>query len=217
MNRSIQSVIALVCLVGLVFGVGCQSAAVNRMQDTAGAGSAYTPNGQQQTLEKVPLRGTGGYFKARMYDFADMFGLSLLFGFGLDANVRATQFFQIGGGVYDARRLGFIGRFAGWWREQRSEGGVSLSYGQRLTRMDKEGPIQKYFPNGFYKRPETANLDSKDRTVDEIGVTAVAGVPGIDVAFRPVELFDFLLGIFTLDIKKDDFELLLKTKKTTNN
>ena len=207
MFRTTQTFVAVLCMAGLLLSVGCQSSAVNR--DEGGLGASYSPDGPQAKIEKVPLKGTKGYFKGRLYDFADMFGFSLLFGFGADINVRATQFFQVGGGVYDARRLGFIGRYPGWWREQRSEGGACLSYGQRLTRTDMEGPIQKYFPNNFYKRPETMNLDSKDRTVDEIGVTAFALLKGFDVFFRPVEFFDFILGWFTVDFKNDDFDVRL--------
>jgi hypothetical protein len=209
MNRYIQSLVLLTCVVVLFSSTGCQSAAV--LRDEGGPGS-YAPDASQQQLEKIPLKGSaGGYFKARLYDFADMFGISFLFGFGVDVNARATQFFQVGGGVYDARRLGFIGRFPGWWRESRSEGGISLAYGQRLNRTEIEGPVQKYFPNGFYKRPETMNLDSKDRTADEIGATAFAACIGADVFFRPVEFFDWFLGWFTLDFKQDDFDLLLKS------
>ncbi len=213
MIRNSQSFMVLTLMVVLVAGTGCQSAAI--YQDNGTGGSAYTPDANQQQLEKIPLKGAGGYFKARGYDFCDMFGISFLFGFGVDVNARATQFFQLGGGLYDARRLGFIGRFPGWWREARSEGGITLAYGQRLTRSDIEGPIQKYFPNGFYKRPETMNLDSKDRTVDEIGGTAFLACIGADAFFRPVEFADFFMGWFTVDFKADDFDLILKGASST--
>lgn len=214
MLRNIKPFVVVLCAASMLVS-GCQSVAVNREEGDIGA--TYSPDGPQQKLEREPLKGTGakGYFKARWYDFTDMFGMSLLFGFGVDVNARATQFAQIGGGLYDARRLGFIGRYCGWWREQRSEGGASLAYGQRLTRTDKEGPIQKYFPNGFYKRPETMNLDSKDRTADEIGATAFAAIVGVDVFFRPAEFVDWLVGWFGPDLKDDDYEV--KLRSTTEN
>lgn len=216
MIRSIQSILVLACVAGLVASVGCQAVGVHR--EAHGAGDWHTQSGDGGAqVEKIPLTGVGGYFKARAYDFADMWGLSFLFGLGVDVNARATQFIQVGGGIYDARRLGFIGRFCGWWREQRTEGGVTVAYGQRLTRMDKEGPIQKYFPNDFYPRPETMHLPSMDRTADEIGATAMGVFFGVDVFFRPVEFFDFLFGWFAplnraiCDFKDDDYDLVLKS------
>lgn len=208
MNRSIQSIAVLACIIGLLCGIGCQSAAVNR---TVGTGAG--PDGDQVQVERVPLTGGKGYAKARLYDFADIFGFSLLFGIGVDINARATQLFQIGGGIYESRRLGFIGRFCGWWRESRTEGGVTVAYGQRLTRSEMEGPIKKYFPNDFYPRPETLNLPgAKDRTADEIGATVFAAFFGVDAFVRPVEFIDFLCGWFKVDFKDDDYELKLKSE-----
>ncbi len=204
-TRSIQSIVILACMIGLLLSVGCAS--VNR--DAGGTGG---PSGDQVQIERIPLTGGEGYMKARMYDFMDVFGFSMMFGVGLDVNVRATQLVQLGGGIYESRRLGFIGRFCGWWRESRTEGGVTVAYGQRLTRSEMEGPIRKYFPNDFYPRPETLNMaGAKDRTADEIGATVFAFIFGVDAFVRPVELIDFVCGWFTVDFKDDDYDLKMKS------
>jgi len=39
----------------------------------------------------------------------------------------------------------------------------------------------------------------------EIGAGAQLGIIGADIGFDPLELLDFALAIFTIDIQKDDF------------
>ncbi len=216
-------------LLGLVlFAAGCASNAAKEDLQNEGAGHMHNGDSmghddsgvKHEELEegkfiaKTPLHGPGGYFIARGLDFADLLGLSVMYGVGLEVNARASKMAQVGAGWYDAhRRLGFIGRYPGYWAEERAEGGISLLYGHWLERRDLHGPITKYHPVGFFPRGQNWDIQNgKDRTIDEVGGTAFVGFLGVDAHHRPVELIDFLLGWFTVDIMDDDYTTELRVR-----
>ncbi|MBI4614579.1 MAG: hypothetical protein HY720_13295 [Planctomycetes bacterium] len=229
-----KELFARACLAVVVLGVivylgGCASAVKEDLQNE-GAGyqepsgdheHGGAPGETHEELEegkfiaKKPLTGPGGYFIGRCLDFADLLGLSVMYGVGLDVNARASKIAQVGAGWYDAhRRLGFIGRYPGYWSEERAEGGISLLYGHWLERRDLNGPITKYHPVGFFPRGQNWDIQNgKDRTIDEVGGTAFAGFLGVDVHHRPVELIDFILGWFTVDIMDDDYTTELRVRQ----
>ncbi|MBI4617371.1 MAG: hypothetical protein HY720_27420 [Planctomycetes bacterium] len=160
----------------------------------------------------------GRYLADRALDLADIPGLSLLGGYGLSANVRATKAVQAGAGWYRAGRFGFLGRHAGAWWEERWEGGVSIAYAHHFLMGTACGPIQEHQDfrdwtsvddgvpgneNGA-KLGDIDILGKSDRDFFDVGATAMLGVVGVDAEIRLAELADFLLGLGAIDISADD-------------
>lgn len=140
------------------------------------------------------------YFIDRSKDFVDMFDVSAGFGPGFLVHARATKIAQAGGGYSDSWRLGMRGRTGGVFRETRREVGVSLFTWTQTDRECYAGNIEKMHA----EKMELDTLDKGDRSFFGIGATVHAGIVAADVGFRPVELFDFILGLFTIDICEDD-------------
>lgn len=219
-----RELFACAVVLGLVVAVaGCatdhRNSAASDLQMQGGgqdpSGTVYVQLEEDKVLAKKPLAGPGGYFIARGLDFCDLLGFSVMYGVGLDVNARASKMFQVGAGWYDAhRRLGFIGRYPGYWSEERAEGGISLLYGHWLERHDLNGPVKMYHPVGFFPRGNNWDIQNgKDRTIDEVGGTVFAGFFGVDAHHRPVELVDFIFGWFTLDVMSDDYTTELRVNR----
>jgi hypothetical protein len=161
------------------------------------------------------------YFKDRLYDFVDwfpIFGLKGTIGEGLLFNVRATKVLQVGAGAIDGEKFGFKGRELGYWHEWRGEFGVSLVY---INTARKTPLIANEFLFDEYKRTrhkQKEDIDlyrNDDRHWADFGFTVHLGFIGLDWdVFRTKEFFDFLVGIVTLDITKDDTKSRLRRKET---
>jgi hypothetical protein len=155
-------------------------------------------------------RGVGAYFRARANDLADVFGLSFSLGFGVLANVRATQAIQCGGLFHGGARFGFIGREAGGWSETAVELGIPGFY---LRSADLE-PANKDLLRVRTERgqslwqflgDEGVPYDTGyDRKFWQVGATVHAGIVGVDFSVNLKELVDFLLGWGGLDLSGDD-------------
>ncbi|MHC4663150.1 MAG: hypothetical protein ACYS8W_15925 [Planctomycetota bacterium] len=158
------------------------------------------------------------YFKDRLYDFIDIFGFKGAIGEGLLFNVRGTKLLQVGAGAIDGEKFGFKGRELGYWHEWRGEVGVSLFY---INTARKTPLIANEFLFDEYKRTRHMSKEdidiyrNDDRHWADIGVTLHLGFVGFDFdLFRIKEFFDFLVGIVTLDITKDDTRNRLRRKET---
>lgn len=178
----------------------------------------------------------GHYWMDRGNDLVDMFGLRVSgnLGFGLEANVRATEFFQTGIGWSEKYVIGISGREFGCYLEQ--------SYSMPFTPSDwvpwiyptpfgfergiKRTPIFGNFPEVGVERQVSflpsygskyrivsdvpwagRKKTSYDRWGGDIGFSACAGflvVAGVEAEVRLHEVFDFILGWFTIDFMKDD-------------
>jgi hypothetical protein len=166
------------------------------------------------------------YFMDRGNDFVDMFGVRLTgnFGWGLEANVRATELFQTGIGWSEKYAIGFNGRHYGTYKEQSytlpftPSDWVPWIYPTPIAnaRAVKREPILGNFPAidssrhiwlgypsdvAFTKDGEPTKYD---RRYDEIGFSVYALIIGVEAEVRLVEIFDFVLGIFTIDMMGDD-------------
>jgi hypothetical protein len=159
---------------------------------------------QDVKTDKGPL---ARYFEDRLLDFWDIFGLKFHMGTGLLVNVRPTKFGQAGLGFIDGDKLGFKGRELGYWYEWRGEVGVSVFY---INTAKKDVIVGNKFLFQAAREAETEEVidmdifrdDDRDRW--DLGFTVHALFIGLDFEFRTKEFFDFILGIFTLDMCKDD-------------
>ncbi|MBI4612675.1 MAG: hypothetical protein HY720_03605 [Planctomycetes bacterium] len=145
------------------------------------------------------------YFDQRGRDFADIWRINFSgLGPGFILNLRATRLAKFGGG-YDGYaqhedlgtwRVGSLGREGGSWRSHTIEYGFGPFY------------HEEYFHQPVVGNVRTAGSDGENgepyRTIDEVGWTFHLGVFGMDFAVRPLEFFDFALGLFALDPMQDD-------------
>ncbi len=171
---------------------------------------------QDVKTDKGPL---ARYFEDRFLDFWDILGFKFHMGTGLLVNARATKFAQAGLGFIDGDKFGFKGRELGYWYEWRGEIGVSVFY---INTAKKDPIIGNKFLFEAARAAETEEVsdidifrdDDRDRW--DIGVTVHALFIGIDIEFRTKEFFDFLLGIVTLDMCKDDTKNRLRKMQATS-
>jgi hypothetical protein len=171
---------------------------------------------QDVRTEKSPL---ATYFEDRFLDFWDIFGIKFHMGTGLLIHGRVTKFAQAGLGFVDGDKFGFKGRELGYWHEWRGEVGVSVFY----INTAKKNPIvgNKFLFEAARKAETEEVLDidiyrDDDRDRWSVGATVHALFIGIDVEIQLKELFDFLVGIFTLDMVKDDTKNRLRRAQATS-
>ncbi len=158
------------------------------------------------------------YLEDRLLDFWDMFGFKISMGTGLLVNARATKFLQGGIGFMDGDKFGFKGREVGYWNEWRGEVGASVAY----INSSRKNPLigNKYFFEAC-RAAETEEVNDidifrdSDRDRWDIGVTAHLLFIGFEFEFRLKEFADFLVGLFTLDMCKDDTKNWLRRARAT--
>ncbi|MCK6474647.1 MAG: hypothetical protein L6R28_23250 [Planctomycetes bacterium] len=180
------------------------------------ARSAGVPegSGSQESLDMIGEDGAamvGNYFLHRFFDLMDIIDFSLGAGPGFLVNVRATKLAQFGGGYSKSWRVGMRGRSVGFWKEKRTEAGISLLYYQKMERERITGWVESI-------RAEEMDLDTaevyggdKDRSFTGVGFTVHAGIL-VDVNVRPMQAADFVLGLFTIDVLEDDTGKLIRNK-----
>lgn len=152
--------------------------------------------------------GCGTFGKDRALDFAQTFDLAAGWSEGLDVNVRATKYLQVGLGAY--RGMYWAGLKDGVfdvWEEERSELGLGPIYLHEVFRargeklLDIDHPL--FGDPGFRERSwDLVHLT--DRGVWDFGATANVALVGIDVAFKGDEFFDFVAGCCGFDPLGDD-------------
>jgi hypothetical protein len=170
---------------------------------------------QDVRTDKSPI---ARYFEDRFLDFWDIFGFKFHMGTGLLLHARATKFAQAGLGFVDGDKLGFKGRELGYWYEWRGEIGVSVFY---INTATKDPIVGNKFLFDAARRAETEEVDDIDIFRDDdrdrwsVGVCFHALFFGLDIEIQLKELFDFFLGIFTLDMCKDDLKNRLRRVHAT--
>jgi len=162
------------------------------------------------------------YSVNRAEDFADIFGLNISVGAGLLVNIRATQFIQVGGVGFDGMRIGFNGRRGLAWGESSVELGIApLHYG-RLVMIEpgssnmpdvsiikndkKEGVMRgQSLIYKIYREDADKSFDEAyDRRLFDFGFSVHFFFFGVEAFFNPLELIDFVLGLFCIDLMGDD-------------
>jgi hypothetical protein len=143
------------------------------------------------------------YFLSRWYDLCDCVDFSVGGGPGFLINAHATKLAQAGFGYSDAYHVGFRGRSAGFWREKRMEAGVSLLYYQKVKRERITGWVESFRSEKMDLDTSAVYANAVDRGFTGVGVTVHALVL-VDVNVRPMQVLDFALGWFTIDVLDDD-------------
>lgn len=153
------------------------------------------------------------YFTDRVHDFLDIFRVRAGFpdgGKGIGVKARATVLAQAGYVYFDGTYAGLERRGIGIVDERRHEGGVSFIY---LSRNEMEPTWGNMFLKGGEEWHEVRdrrilrNLphwDDGRRRPLSFGAEVVTPILALDLGVYPEEAFDFVLGIFTIDIFKDD-------------
>ena len=160
----------------------------------------------------------------RIMDFTDIFSVGIGFG-GFKAGARVTRAidFNAGDGFYYVLRKDY-----NRWIAASLEQGHSLSFiyfGTEDYRVDDSAgfklwafPIENKevlykaqhinYQYNWWENPVEGYYDMRNGTRDWFEIAAEIGLgPYVRVAIHPVEIADFLLGIFFIDIKKDDVSL----------
>lgn len=212
--RNLLPVLVALVMVGsapMAFGA---SSEVNSTNDTSTVHVKGTTDGglasqagmasHRKTEEHKSLGGqVGQYFLNRWFDLIDIVDFSIGYGPGFLINARVTKMVQLVGGWSNSWRVGFRGRSAGIWRENRKECGVSLLYYQTVKREKISGWVESF-------RVDEMDLDTsdvyggdKDRSFWGVGATVHVGIL-VDVNVRPMQVADFILGLLTVDVLEDD-------------
>lgn len=148
------------------------------------------------------------YVKDRGLDLAQTVDVSVGVSEGLEFNLRATKFVQLGFGGY--RGLYWAGVKDGLldvWQEERSEFGVGPLYVHEVFRGDGDRLLDIRYPlfgdPGFREIAHDLTHVS-DRGLLDVGFTLNPVLFGVDLAVSPVELGDFLAGVARFDPLRDD-------------
>lgn len=213
---------------GVGADVGEMRASSSTRSSSGGIGAGHTSSGRSATavgvtggtkagqLEKAAGKSAGGggeekglgaqfgsYFLNRWYDLVDIVDFSFGAGPGIMFQAHATKLLQAGGGWSDAYHVGFRGRSAGIWKEQRKEVGVSLLYYQKVQRERITGWVESFRTEKMDLDTSAAYANNNDRSFLGVGATVQAGIL-VDVNVRPMQAIDFVLGWMTIDVLEDD-------------
>ncbi len=171
------------------------------------------------TVDHSKGQGTLGYAPARFYDFLDILELNL----GIDSKfslfaVGSVEPIAVGLGLYESEKFGFDGRMAGQWKESRAE--VDLAIESFVQYKKEPGWGNRYLFNPYYSPFEnkvegddeflfyrwgfSQRLYDHERRFLDITAEAHLLVIGVDIGVSPIELMDFLFGLFTIDVISDD-------------
>jgi hypothetical protein len=132
------------------------------------------------------LVGAALYVPNRVLDLLDIFRLRVRVGPGVAAGVRATEVASAYAGTYASVYAGLPG--------------------PRLRQTPKL-PVGLESHNGVSASVFDATADGgigPDYSSTEFGGGIQAGILGLDFGIDPVEIADFVVGIFTLDLREDD-------------
>lgn len=127
------------------------------------------------------------YLPNRVFDFTDIFRLRARVGPGFAVGARATELVSIYAGTYATVFAGLPG--------PRMKTGVPI-------------PIGMESHNGVTVSVADATADGgigPEYSPSEIGAGFQLAIIGLDFGVDPLELVDFLAGIFLIDMQGDDF------------
>lgn len=177
---------------------------VEYLWDTPGLGSNFArrPVVDRPIAQKILL-----YLPDRLLDLADVLSFDVHVGTLAHVNVHLTRAVQFGAGARAVAGLG--------WHDQRSFGTLTQAEsGLALLGAGAQGYYGILAGTSGIKTTADgiAGLHGpRDRLYQEfrdywaIGLELTAGVVGLEFDFHPLDMVDFLLGWFTVDILNDDF------------
>jgi hypothetical protein len=163
------------------------------------------------------------YMESRGNDLADCFTVRAGKGYGLAVRTQVTDYVRASAGISVHRDnwIGYLGREPVDAPTDQIWVGLPFSALVLSTEMRLGPTLYDLFPSllGFnvaefwrnpdshYPRPDWSPQAPLIREKFFIEVGATLGAIGFDVGFNPVELVDFLLGLFGIDITRDDTEI----------
>ncbi len=135
----------------------------------------------------------------RVLDLVDLLTFQFGFGFGLHANVHATRFLQAGLGATTTSKLGFDGRDVGLCNDTKAEISALCLSAERYKRQNAFGTFKDY------TKKERPWLYRDHRDYWGIGEEITFFIFNLGYELHVKEAPDFLLGIFGVDYRHDDF------------
>ncbi len=150
------------------------------------------------------------YVPNRLLDLGDIVDISLGFGPIIKANVWITRYCAYGAGIGGSAQIGK------WYNRQygtRLESTWNASF-MMLTAENTEitnslSEVQKYYLYNIgipSLKDNVYNLRTGPRDIFSIGIQAAAFIE-LNVEIHPLEILDFICGIFFIDLKGDDINL----------
>lgn len=170
-------------------------------------------------LAVLPAFAAGcGYLRNRGLDFADILSPGVSLGPGMGARISATRLLAVEVMVQkDEAFAGFRGR-----KVESSYGVLFASW--RMPTIYAEKPLPRRWYDLFTTSRRRMRFPGREEVEDrrhtlfitsgvngqrlldvldfEVGLSAVAG--GVELAVRPGEMLDFLVGLVGLDVSRDD-------------
>ena len=144
----------------------------------------------------------------RGYDLAQTIDVAAGYSEGLSASARVTKLIQFGFGGYRGIYWGGLKQGTlGLWEEERTEFGLGPFFVHELFRgdggclLDVRHPL---FGDPGFRQVSWDVTHYADRGWFDIGATGNLVLVGVDVAIRPIEVFDFLAGFVGFDPLLDD-------------
>ena len=147
------------------------------------------------------------YLPNVLIDFSDMFSVGISLGARAGAEVRITRWFQIGGSYGDSYFLekGFNRQIGGGYDDGYSFQLVALAAEERYL-DDTFGTVEEYIIKESKARvlsPSNEVYEDKNRDFWAIGAEA-GWLVNVKALVHPVEVADFVLGLFFIDILDDN-------------
>jgi hypothetical protein len=147
------------------------------------------------------------YFPNVYIDLSDIFSLGLSLGARAGAEVRVTRWFQIGGNYGDSYFVekGFDRQIGGGYDDGYNFQLVALA-GEERYLDDTFGSVREYIIKESKARvlsPSNEPYEDKTRDFWAIGVEA-GWLVNVKALVHPVEIADFVLGLFFIDILDDN-------------
>ena len=163
----------------------------------------------------APANAVLRYVRDRAFDLTDIFRFKVSVPEGnksLGFHVKATSLAQVGLLHHDGHSVGMDRRVMGVWDETRTLYGVSLLTWTDIWRERVDGNqfADPNTPWALYARrsvvrAERNHWDDGRRSPLGLGMELhTAILPGFDFGFYPLEVIDFVGGVFLLDIRRDD-------------
>lgn len=149
------------------------------------------------------------YFPNMLVDFTDIFSLGLSVGAKAGAEVRLTRWFQVGGNYGDDYFVekGFNRQLGGGYDDGYSFQLVALA-GESRYLDNTFGTVKDYFIRESKARVlSPSNEIYKNQTRDFWAIGVEGGwLVNVKALVHPVELADFVLGLFFIDILDDNIK-----------
>ena len=148
------------------------------------------------------------YIPNRIVDFADMFSITLGFGPAIGAKVQVTRWCALGGEVgMTSQVVKGINRQYGFALENGWDASFLMITAEERDRTEAVGSVKNYH---YYSTgvPDIDRIpyDFHKGSKDFWGVGGkLAALLEVKAELNPVEIADFVLGWFFIDIKDDDF------------